>query len=713
MIFNTNYATPMDREYEVTIPVNDMPTEMSFESETEAPPDLSVKDIGMSVPLGIAAANPWGIQAKIRSGANAIEIGFPGVFHGQRNAQTPEMYGKEARTAIKEVGQIADVKFTTHAAYGLMGLSGVDQHGNFSWEYQKMGVDEVKKAIDFAADTTGGGSVVVHTGEFERPLVDQPWSYDANGKLMFKRQFYEPYDATYRVIDDRTGQVMSTVQKDRLVARAVWNTADQEYQGVDQNGRQVQIQRGDYIDFEGRKIVDPFDVKRGRVPKFDQNTGRFAVKMWHFDDFVKEAQERNKLKEQKLGHKLTVKDTILPEELYLQATLETQEGHSRGWALQYAQGISRELEQLKKLREMRGYYAEAKKKLPASEQWKLFKTDDTIARYTGGIVPPETKDPVELIDKLIKDTERGVEFAQQASMSQEQQAEDTRETRGHIISAIKRTYEAGLMGYAEAGIHAMERSKNTKEPIFISMENIFPERYGGHPRELKELVTMSRERMVDMLTKKTIPIEIWDTKQQRYVIKQEENNYYQGISRDEAAKRAEQHIKVTFDTGHMNMWRKFWQSDPKKSYEDNQKGFEQWYLREFEELAKAKMVGNVHLTDNLGFTDDHLAVGQGNAPVKEVVRILKKYGYDKALTAEPGADASVDQGDFWGLMKTWRHFGSPIYALSGPTRIGAPGGRGWTDVQNSYFGQDYKPYFVFGAYAPSNDWTLWSGIPLE
>ncbi|MFC1768343.1 hypothetical protein ACFLZX_01140 [Nanoarchaeota archaeon] len=121
------------------------------------------------------------------------------------------------------------------------------------------------------------------------------------------------------------------------------------------------------------------------------------------------------------------------------------------------------------------------------------------------------------------------------------------------------------------------------------------------------------------------------------------------------------------------------------------------------------MIKNVHLTDNYGFQDDHIAPGQGNAPVKEVMKILKKYGYDKALTVEPGADASTDVSDFHGLMKTWRHFGSPIYGMG--MQVGAP--QVWSDVHYSYFGQNRPPQYVFGGYSPSNDWTLWSAVPME
>ncbi|MFH1408557.1 MAG: TIM barrel protein [Nanoarchaeota archaeon] len=714
MIFNNDYANPMDRDYSFTLPSNDMPYEPEFEQSGAPTPGLSVKDVGMSVPLGIAAGNPWGIQAKIRSGVNAVEIGFPGVFHGQRNAHTPEMYGKEARQAIKEIGKAADVNFTTHAAYGLMGMSGVDQQGNFSWDHQKMAVDEIRKAIDFAADTTPGGSVVVHTGEFERPMSEQPWSWDEGGKLLFRQRLYEPQDAVFKVLDDRTGQVMSTVAKDRLVARSVWNTAAQDHEGIDQKGRSTHIRQGDFVDYEGRKVLDPYDAKHGRVPKFNKSTGRFEVEMWHFDDFVKEAQERNRHKQQQSGRMLTPREMILPEELYLQATLETQEGHSRGWALQYAQGFNKNLDLLNRLEDMKKYYERISKNVPQNEQWKLFQTDDMLYRMSQGVIPPESKHPLELIDKQIQETRRSVEFEHQASNSQEQQASETAETRKHIIAPVKRMWEAGLRGYAEAGIHALQQSKNTEKPIFISMENIFPERYGGHPQEFKQLIFGAREKMVELLTQKEVKSEKWNSDKHAYEPSSFPNPYFKNISKEEAAKLAERHIKATFDTAHMNLWRKYWQHDPAKTPEQNDKGFEKWYLREFEDLAKSGVIGNMHLVDNFGYSDEHLAPGQGNTPVKAVTEILKKYGYGGAYTVEPGADASVDQGDVYGMMKAWRHFGSGVYGASGGApAMGAPGGGNWTNVQYSYFGQDAKPYFIFGSYAPSNDWTLWSQVPLE
>jgi hypothetical protein len=211
------------------------------------------------------------------------------------------------------------------------------------------------------------------------------------------------------------------------------------------------------------------------------------------------------------------------------------------------------------------------------------------------------------------------------------------------------------------------------------MENIFPEQYGSHPEELKSLINKSRERMTDMLVTQ------------------------KGYSESDAKSKANEHIRATLDTGHINTWRKYYQGSDKE--------FKNWLLKQTEDLAKSDIIGNVHLSDNFGYQDDHLAPGQGTTPVKEMMEILRKHGYKGPMTVEPGADASTDLSDFHGLMKTWRYFGSPIYGIGAPARLGGPSN--WDQVQYGYFGRTYPPNFIFGAYSPSNDWTLWSQVPME
>ncbi|HLC95851.1 MAG TPA: TIM barrel protein [Candidatus Nanoarchaeia archaeon] len=743
-------------------PISDSYNAMDSESYGPSKNDLnlSIKDVGMSVPMGISAANVAGIYSKIRMGAGSIEIGFPGLYTGQRNAQTPGMYGEDQRQAIRELANINEIKLTTHAAYNIMGMMGRDQRDNFSLTNAMKDLHEIQRAIDFAADTAGGGSVVVHTGEWDRPLTeivpdDPTWqknyAYGDDGRLLFRKRNPELHDANFILLDDRTSQKMETVQKDRRVAVPRWIRVQpgdprighkgkyQENIYVDDGnedswmnlykGKDVTIKEGDYLDYEGNVIINPYNPKYGRVPEFDANTSRFKTDYKRWEDFIGEAKEQTafnrKIWKEKTG-KTPDKDdfwyykgVVYPDEAFLHATLETNEGHSRGWALQYGERTEDHLKIIEKLKEAKAFYETLMENTPKDEQWRLFKQDQRLSRHVGPeFIPPETNNPVDMIDQMLKEQRVGLEFARQASASQEQQAEDTAETKAHIVTPFKRFKLHIARYYAEAAMRALQRTKDPNDPIYLSIEHIFPERFGGHPAELKYVIDESRKWFTKLLTEKVIPHGVmtaendtWD-KQTKGL----SPFYKPGMSKNEADQLAEKYIKATLDTGHLNLWRKFWQPKVGQSIEEADKDFKKWYLNQVEDLAKGGYVGNVHLVDNYGFQDEHLAPGQGNAPIKETLSILKKYGYNKAITTEPGADASTDLSDFHGLMKVWRYLGSPIRGIgSGSTGGGGMGfrPRSWGDVQYSYFGQNNPPYFVFGAYAPSNDWTLWSQVPME
>ncbi|MBI2652281.1 sugar phosphate isomerase/epimerase [Candidatus Woesearchaeota archaeon] len=707
-------------------PVVDYFNAMDPETYGEKPPygaDLGVKDIGMSVPMGISAANVAGIYSKIRMGAGNIEIQFPGYRTGSRNAQTPEMLGEDQRQAIRELSMANEVKFTTHASFQLMGMMGRDERGNFSLYNATQDMFELKRAIDFQADM-GGGSVVIHSGEFERPMTDMylddetgriNLGRDPSGRLLFRQAHTQEVDARFELLDDRTSAKIETVQKDRLVAHPVWNKAEKDYWGEDQKGDKVMVRKGDYIDYQNRMINDPYNPSKGRVPKFNEQTRLFESRLKTFEDFRKEAEEYNRFQENKLGRKLNYYEKRYPEEAYVQATLDAQEGIARGWQLQFSAAAESQIAALQKLQEAKKFYERLQASTPPEEQWKLLRQDNEIFNITQGFVAPEMKTPLDLIKKVEFDIERRLEYDRTSASGQGQQAEDTFETKQHIVTPIKRLEKHGVRLYAEAGVHALRKTRDPNNPVTVAIEHIFPERFGGHPEELKWIIKKSRERMADLLTKPEIeygagmkPEEIDKEKLEKGF--KQPNPYYMGVSREEAEKLAERHIKATLDTGHINLWRKYWQEDPRKTREQNEEAFKKWALDQVESLAKEKMVGNVHLADNYGYHDDHLAPGQGNSPIREIMSILKRYGYEKAVTVEPGADASTDLSDFHGLMKTWRFFGSPVYGM-GFRGVGVP--QTWSDVQYSFFGQNKPPYYIFGGYAPSNDWTLWSAVPLE
>ncbi|MBI4452816.1 sugar phosphate isomerase/epimerase [Candidatus Woesearchaeota archaeon] len=723
-------------------PVVDYFNAMDPQTYGEKPPygaELGIKDIGMSVPMGISAANVAGIYSKIRMGAGNIEIQFPGYRMGSRNAQTPEMLGEDQRQAIRELSMANEVKFTTHASFQLMGMMGRDERGNFSIQNATQDMFELKRAIDFQSDM-GGGSVVIHSGEFERPITDMYMddetgrlnlARDRSGRLMFRQAHTQEIEAHFELLDDRTSAKIETVQKNRLVAHPVWNRAEKSRKGVNQDGKEVWIRgkeydsegkliyEGDYIDYEDRLIKDPYNPEKGRVPKFNTTTRQFDVKLKSFEDFRREAEQFNRFEENKLKRKLSYYEKMYPEEAFVRATLDANEGISRGWALQFSAASIKRLEALKKLNEAMDYYKKLEESMPADELWKIMRQDNEIVEYTRGFAAPEIKKPTDLIKKAIFDNERGLDYDRTSASGQLQQAMDTYETKQHIVTPIKRMEKHGVRLYAEAGVHAMQKTRDPNNPVVVAIEHIFPERFGGHPEELKWIIKKSRERMVEMLTQPEIeygtsiaPSEVTPDvleKIRRGEYKQP-NPYYTGISKEEAERLAEKHLKATIDTGHINLWRKYWQDDIRKTKEENDAAFNKWAVQTIESLAKEKMVGNIHLADNYGYHDDHLAPGQGNSPVREIINTVKKYGYDKAITVEPGADASTDLSDFHGLMKTWKFFGSPVYGM-GFRGAGVP--QTWADVQYSFFGQNKPPYYIFGAYAPSNDWTLWSAVPLE
>ncbi|MFH1682639.1 MAG: TIM barrel protein [Candidatus Woesearchaeota archaeon] len=602
----------------------------------------------------------------------------------------------------------------------------------FDMNRARMAQHEVERAVDFAADVAGGGSVVVHTGEYMRPLTDMyidPFgpnhSVGPDGRIMFKQRITEDKDAKFYLIDDRTGQAMSTVEKDRLVAVPDWNRYDtknpelwDKHEGksyTDEEGNTVNPD--DYIDYRGNLRLDPYDPIEGRVPQYDRKNGRFRVRYMSYDDFLDEAHQKNEYKEEQLGRPLSMHEKTTQTEAFLQATLETNEGHSRGWALQYGERTEEHLRAINEIKKAMVFYEHLDKNMPEDEKWKLLQQQHLPVPQA--LVPPPNKTPMEVLTDALSGHVKGLEFARQASVSQQQQAEDTAETKRHIVEPIKYVERFAIKGYAEAGLHAMTRTLDPNKPVFLSMEQIYPERFGGHPQELRWLIETAREKMVEMLTQKEIelglsyegkPALVKNPETGTLELQKQPNPWYKpNISVNEAEKLAAQHIRATIDTGHLNLWRKYFQPRPGSTPEQNEAEFRTWFLTQVEDLAKDKMVGNLHLTDNFGYQDDHLAPGQGNAPLRQTLAILKKHGYKDAITVEPGADASTDISDFHGLMKTWRYLGSSIYGMGSPTSAQQK----WSQVQYSYFGQNQPPYFIFGAYAPSNEWTLWSQVPME
>ncbi len=705
--FGSGYFQPMDREYG-QYGHSRNPTPKTAASTGDV--GVSIGELGMSMALSPTPNIPT-IAAHLRGGVKSVELAFTGAGKGSGQGHTPEMYGQKQRQALAEIQKANRVDFTTHATVGVYGLAGMDQQGNFSKQQKNFSVQEIKRAIEFAADVSKGGTVVVHTGEFHRPIVDVTQNYeDEKWKGKFRMYEEEAERASYKVVDTRTGALINEARRNRKVSRPVWNRYSEENElwkekggksYLDSKGKEVKP--NDYVDYFGNKINPEL-----RVPLYDAEKKEFVVKQMGWKELEDEAKEmtlraREKWKEFKQG-KLTVTEfektnwgrfkdieneeqiKVRPEEAYIISTLETNAANSRGWAIYHGGDLQRHIDNVKKLRKALEFHEKIEEATDPEEKWKLKRVYD---KEFGDLLPPETKLPSEVIKKMIQENERHINYGQESASSQQSQAAEAMETIHHVESAetyaLKEAYDA----YAQSGIYAMMQSDKLKkegklkDPLAIAMENLFPETYGAHPDELISLVKNSRKRMEEMLVLRGMPSE-------------------------EAEQKAKEHIVATFDTGHLNMWRKYWVGDQKKSLEENDKDFNKWMLEKVGKMADEKIIGNLHMVDNYGYQDDHLAPGEGNTPLKEIVALLKEKGYKGKMIVEPGADYTTDVSGFHSVMKAWKLFGSSVYGTGG-----GGGGRNWGEVGYGFFGQNAPPYFTFGGYSPSEEWTLWSGVPLE
>jgi hypothetical protein len=262
------------------------------------------------------------------------------------------------------------------------------------------------------------------------------------------------------------------------------------------------------------------------------------------------------------------------------------------------------------------------------------------------------------------------------------------------------TTDLSKKSYAEAGLTAMQLQdkmgpKQIKKDLYVGPEIGWPQFYGSHPKEFVDMIRGARADMIEILTDKQ---------------KCKQFGMDRPMSLSAAREEAKRHIKGTFDTSHMGMWLQTFH--PELPWNDRMKKFKKWYTEQVEWLAdinkKENIIGAIQAVDSAGAAHGHLPAGQGILPVKDAVDILRnKGGFNGYVAAEGHEEEKFGEGRI--LLKTWQHFNAPISTGYGPS---VPVKR-WGEVMHGYFGRTYSPLLMFGAYAPSNEFKLWSEVPLE
>jgi sugar phosphate isomerase/epimerase len=659
---------------------------------------IGVRDIGQSV----AEGSRFGTflqttQAAIRGGAGKIELSTS--MGGGGESVGAEAYGKDARNALKEISKANSVEFVSvHTPAQIGNLSGYNpQERGFSDEHRKYAIEEIKRAIHFAADV-GGKAVVVHTGEYQRDMSDQPWAKNADGSYKFLNYDEEPGRSVLYMVDDRTGRLITEVRKSIVIHEPEFKSLPDPSQG----GRQR------WVDINGKFINETnTDDLMKRVPVWNTDYTRFDTRRMAWQDFVDRANDWNKYNPKHTG------DPWTPEEMFFRSQMETRILQSRGYSLFQGRQYEEYKTSYDRLKEVYDNLKKIEDKVPVEEQWRLMEQDPIVKAAGGNLAHQyggmKNKLPSEIIGDNIKQLELNLRHIHEASAAADAQATESIETLQHVVPVSTYAKMQSNRSYAEAGIYAMEQTHEKKiNDVYIAPENIFPEMgYGSHPQELIQMVQDGRKEMVRLLISPKIPDpqQIRDRKTGELIMV--DNPYFRrGMSSEEAKKEAAQHIKATIDTQHLGMWWKHFQPKQGESLEDRKARFDKWYMDQISDLEKSNIVGHIHVVDAMGSGHSHLPVGQGVWPVREALEYLKKKGFKGSMISEAyGEDSMHGPGRIF--TEALRGLGSPIrgYAMGAPSR--------WPDIQHSYFGVTQNPYFIFGAYAPSNDWQLWSQVPFE
>ncbi|MBI2549849.1 sugar phosphate isomerase/epimerase, partial [Candidatus Woesearchaeota archaeon] len=556
---------------------------------------------------------------------------------------------------IRELAKINKVQITTHATTAAGSLAGMGQQG-FDEHVREQALHEIERAVDFAADVSKGGAIVIHANEFPRAILP------AWGKEGFSAYPEEEKRAVFHLVDQRSGQ-MVPVRKNEIFYEPKYL----EYPGDPTAWLGI---RGQKIPKTTRDTKLLFE-RRPEV-KFDENgVPTFTPNKVTWEEIERRAEEQKK-----------TDPTATPEKLFYQVQLENQIAQSRGASLFYGLRYKESEKMRDKYKEAYEFYKKLDASLPESEKWKLKQQID----YRTLFIPPEVVNPVEYLKEQLEVQENQLRQMHQSSASADAQAEQTRETLRNLQPIKEYALGKTADTVARAAIYAWDKENHLRKevvgkekmekPLFVAVENYFPEVYGGHPDEIREIVTESRKKM------------------QQDILRNPEKFGHK--TQDEAWKIAEERIKATWDTGHAFIWKKYFKGSDEE--------FKSWYLQKAKEWKEAGIMGHAHISDNFGWEDEHVIPGQGIAPIKEFVQLIR----DKVDNGEINLIVEPAHQDYRALLGGWRLFGSSIYGTAFGRRDS------WVEVERSYFGRTAPPYFLYGETAPDPEsWMLWSGQRLE
>jgi len=697
-LFDTGYYRTMDSEYV-------SPRDSEY-PELEEKIEIKKKkhDLGLGPSELGGNVNPFtypitAMEARLHDGLKKMEFEFMGAGKGNKDSITPELLGRREREELKTLAKINKVKTSTHATTQVQGLAGFGKEG-FDDNMRDTSIREIEKAIDFAAEATTGGAIVFHTGEWQRPISEQKFAKE-NG-YSFKGFSTEDEKAAFYTVDKETGQI-SGIKKDQTIYEPKFHTlktfAEEnnysknshgdyvgkngkvvfEFMGYDNKDktpiykdseRKNNVYEDEWVDGSGKFISsDPKETERwfDRVPQWDSKKTKFKVQPLKFKDLVEQA---NKFKRR---HNIE----ITPEQLYVKTQISNKVLQARGQSLYHAKLYENHKFRRDKLKQALDFYKKLDENLDENEKWRLMQERQPEFGKEFDITPTK-ESKIDFLDRHIKLEENEMRYIHESSAAADAQARQAEES----ISQIQTIHDYGIErtsdSIARLALKVWEKNKNKEsgmEDLYLAPENWMTQEFGSHPQEMTEIVEAARKKFV-----KTYGGNIIGDK-------------------EKAKEIAKQTIKTTIDIGHLNQWKRHFERKGKENDEEFNKRFSKWAMKEIEQMHKKGVLGHFHISDNFGYDDAHLTAGEGNAPIVEFVKMLKEKGY-KDFIIETGSFNPVTA-----IHDTWSYFGA--HTSSGYQR------RSFSDVHEGHFQYNSTPLYIAGAYAPSNQFKMFSEVPLH
>jgi len=707
----------------------------SFVDEKKIAHTKNIKhsDFGIGAAMMAEYQDPiQGLIAEIRKGSGHIEFAPSIGGHGS-GYHTFTKVGAEQRRAMRELKHVNNVTIHTHAHAGISGLTGFNEQ-NFSFDdkNRQNAIDEVKKAIDFAADVAEGGSITFHAGEFTRPLSGQRWGEKGEE---FEMSSDEKDNMIFALIDKETkrhveGGIFRANQK-MVVPVLDYDNEIKLYELSDNNGKEEyaipglkknkitgKVETEEFDNFKQyaawlvekdekfRKSLKEDDPRK-HIKKIQNEKGIEVGEISDYYILEKAAKRRfedmQKIKLAQSISQASRSTNILEGEISeIQKTLKRAENQAK----------ARDIYILKNQRGQR--YPEIINKGEFDELLRSGKiSDNDYQEIKKGSTIKDIENlgfnincfhsgdvRVNQVENKLRELELEKESAKHNIKQEFDKLNDTKSPKYYTMTDF--ALEQNKKSFEQLGIELYEKNKALRKrnpdarDMYFAVENLFPEKHGAHPDELIKIIGDARQAMSEKL-KQTYKLD------------------------DKKAKEvAENSIKATFDTGHLHMWKRYFKRNEKESEEKFNERFNQWALSQTQKLIEKKMIGNVHLADNFGYDDDHVTLGQGTVPIKEYMEMFDKARYEGKMTGKFAVEGFDDSKERHGVHEAWKQSGVDVFKSQMATdrwvNLEETSGRPakFYNRNDSYLGNGHKPYFIFGKYSPDpEDWAPWDGMGLE